>query len=94
MEPEGSLPHSQQSTTCPILSKTDPVHAPHLTPLRSILILPSNLHLGLSSGLLHSGSPTKTFYVPLRSPIRATRPAHLSTHDLITQIMFDEEYRG
>jgi hypothetical protein len=28
MEPEGSLPHSQESATCPILSQIDPVHNP------------------------------------------------------------------
>jgi len=28
MEHEGSLPHSQQPTTCRVLSQIDPVHAP------------------------------------------------------------------
>jgi hypothetical protein len=42
----------------PILSHINTVHAPHPTSWRSILIL-SHLRLGLPSGLLPSGLPTK-----------------------------------
>ena len=38
---------------------------PHPTSWRSILILSSNLCLGLPSGLFPSGFPTKTLYAPL-----------------------------
>jgi hypothetical protein len=39
----------------PILSQIDPVHAPHPTSRRSILILSSHVRMGLPSGLLHLG---------------------------------------
>jgi hypothetical protein len=59
------------------------------TSWRFILILSSYLCLGLPSGLLPSGIPTKFLYAPLISPIRATCPAHLRL-DLFTRIIFDE----
>ena len=44
----------------------------HPTSWRSILILSTHLCLGLPSGLLPSGFPSKTLYTPLSSPIHAT----------------------
>ena len=41
---------------------------PHPTFWRSILILSTHLRLGLPSGLLPSGFPTKTLYTPLSHP--------------------------
>ena len=53
------------------LSWASPIQSiyPHPTSWRSILILFTHLRLGLLSGLLPSGFPSKTLYTPLSSPI-------------------------
>jgi hypothetical protein len=43
----------------PVLSQFEQSITPHSTSWRSILILPSNLRLGVTSGLFPSGFPTK-----------------------------------
>ena len=67
---------------------------PHSNFWRSILILSSHLCLGLPSGLLPSGFPTKTVYTSLLSPIRATCAAYPILLDFITWIIFGEVYRS
>ena len=66
----------------------------HPTSWRSILILTSHLCLGLPSGLSPSDFPAKTLYATLLAPICATCPAHLILFNLITQMIFGEEYRS
>ena len=52
------------------LSWASPIQSiyPHPTSCRSILILSTHLHLGLPSGLLPSGFPTKTLCTPSPHP--------------------------
>ena len=65
----------------------------HPTSQRIILILSSHLCLGLSSGLIPTGFPTKTLYIPLLSHIHATFPTHLILLDFPLTI-FGEQYRS
>jgi len=78
------------------LSWASPIQSiyPHPTSWRSILILSTHLHLGLSSGLFPSSFPTKTLYTPFSSPICATCLAHLILLDFITPTVLGEEYKS
>jgi len=78
------------------LSWASPIQSiyPHPNSWRSILILSTQLRLGLPSGLFPSGFPTKTLCTPLSSPIRATCPAHLILLDFITRTILGEQYKS
>jgi len=88
MEPEGSLPHSQLSATCP---KPEPAR---FSPYPHFLKIHLNIILGIPSSLFPSCLHTKTLYTLLLSPIRATCPAHLILLDFITRTILGEEYRS
>jgi hypothetical protein len=91
MEPERSLPHSQQPAICPYPEPDRSSPCSHPTSLRSILTLLSRLRLGLPSGLRFSVFPPKAcMYL---STTGATCPAHLSLLDLVTRMILGEEYR-
>ena len=94
-EPEGSLLHLQEPTTCryPKPDQFSPCN-PHHTSRKSILILSSHLCLGLPSGLFPSGFPTKTLYAPILSRLCATCSTHVILLSLITWIIFGEKYRS
>jgi hypothetical protein len=81
MEPEGSIPNSQELSTC---SYPEPDQS---SPLHPILILSTHLRLGLPSGFFPSGFPTNNLYAFLFSPISATWPTHLILFDLIILII-------
>ena len=76
-----------------ILGQPNPVHIPTSHPWSSTLILSNHLRLGVPSGLLPSGFPSKTLYTPLSYPIRATCPAHLILLDFITRTILGEEHK-
>ena len=84
-----SVRHLSLSWASPIQS----IH-PHPTSWRSVLILSAHLRLGLPSGLLPSGFPTKTLCTFLSSPIRATCPTHLILLDFITRTILGEGYKS
>lgn len=76
MQPEDSLPSSQNPLLLFTLRQRNAVHSHHIS-LKSILILSSLLLQDFPRGLFLSWFPAENLCVPLLSPIRSTFPTHL-----------------
>jgi hypothetical protein len=76
----------------PTLNQINPIHTIPFY-LRSILTLPTHLHLGCPCGLFPSGFPTNTLYAFLFAPVSATCSLHLILLDLIILILPRENYK-
>ena len=77
------------------LIQSMPCQGHGLDSLKPILIVPSHLHLSFPSAFFPSGFHTKTLYVPLLShPYVLHAPPISFFIDMITQIIFREEYRS
>ena len=79
----------------PILGQINPVHAPFSShSWIFILILSYYLHLGRAGGLFTSGLPCKILSVRISPlPAHTTCSVHVILPDLITRLMFGEQYR-
>jgi hypothetical protein len=95
MESECSILNSQEFSTCsyPEPDQFSP-HRPHPTSKRSILILSTHERLGLPSGLLPFGLPTKNLHAFLFALIRATFTANLILLDLIILIIVGDDCKS
>jgi hypothetical protein len=92
MEPEGLLPHWQEPSTVPILSRINPVHFSNSTFRWAILILSSHLSPDLPSGLFTLRFSTKTLYTTHQPPYVLHAPP-ISLFLIVTRIQFSDEHK-
>jgi len=94
MEPEGSLPHSQASATCPYPepARSNPYPHTQLPEDPFYIIIPTTPGSPQWSLSLRFSHQNPVQASPL--PVRATCPAHLIFLDLITRANLGEEYRS
>jgi hypothetical protein len=91
MEPDDSLPCSQNSPQVPILCKMNPIHI-FILYLRSILIVSSCLCLGIPNSLFPSSFRAKILDAHLNShAYYMFRPSHSPPFDRL--MVFVEEYK-
>ena len=93
MEPEGSLPHTQVSTTCPCpeLDQSSPYPPSHFLKIHHNIFLPSTPGSSKWSLSLRFPHQHSVYTSPL--PHSATCPSHLILLNLMTQIIC-EEYKS
>jgi hypothetical protein len=82
----GSLPCSQELSTCPY---PDPDQFSPYNPMLS-----THLRIGLAGGHVPPGFPTNNLYALRLSPIHAKCPTHLIPLDLLILVMLCEEYKS
>ena len=79
-----TCPYPEPAQSCPYCIS-------HFLKIHLNIILPSTP--GSPKWFFPPGFLTKTLYMPLFSPICATRPSHLILLNFITQTILGEEYR-
>jgi hypothetical protein len=77
----------------PNLIQVDSISSPQPTSSKSVLILLSDLSLGLPSGFFYFDFRAKILRPFLFSPMYASCPIHLIRLDLITVIIFHDRYK-
>jgi len=76
-----------------ILNQINPAHASSSSNVLKLHLMSiSHLCLGFPSGLFPSGLPPTTLYTPLKPLIRATCPDHLILLDVVTRMIFGDQY--
>jgi hypothetical protein len=93
MPTDGSLPHSQEPSTCPYPEPDHSSPHPHSTPKRSTVIL-SPIYASVFQVVSFAQvCPSKLCAHLTYLPLYSIQPVHLILLDMMTQIIFFEKYR-